>query len=506
MLEVEKNEERLEDEEYNTNKVVNKSVLMILSSINLFIAVGYFSSYLQKNISLSFMLLTELTVLLTMAISYGVYFSNKGDSRFKYVSIMGYMFVYAIIEFGAQSDMVFSILFPIMLVYILYFDYQLIIRSGLVFALINIADVVYYTVFLKHMHSGMPLNSSGVILQIATVTIFVIAIAGTTKISNRNNQLKINRIKKEQEKNAQLLQDVLEIVDRVRTDSNKAKEYIEHLKSDVRSTSITLSSISDGNNQNAESIEKQTIMTENIQDMIQRTKEMSDKMLLLAKESEEAVEGGKESVKSLKNQAKENKIANKQVVDSFANLVQNTKQVEQITFRIVDISNQTNLLALNASIESARAGEAGKGFAVVASEIRELAEETKKLTENIRESIQSLRSNADAAKGIVDQLIQSSKVEDSIVKDTNEQFNCIGGIMRNLGVMVQEIYEKINEIFNSNNVIVESIVQISAVSEEVAASTEELAKLGENTTHKAQQTHELMLDLSSTVNLVEKYI
>ncbi|MEE1071597.1 MAG: hypothetical protein U0L26_04270, partial [Cellulosilyticum sp.] len=70
----------------------------------------------------------------------------------------------------------------------------------------------------------------------------------------------------------------------------------------------------------------------------------------------------------------------------------------------------------------------------------------------------------------------------------------------------QEIYEKINEIFNSNNVIVESIVQISAVSEEVAASTEELAKLGENTTHKAQQTHELMLDLSSTVNLVEKYI
>ena len=78
MLEVEKNEEVLEDEEYNTNKVVNKSALMILSSINLVIAIGYFSSYLQKNISLSFMLLAELAVLLTMAISYGVILVIKG--------------------------------------------------------------------------------------------------------------------------------------------------------------------------------------------------------------------------------------------------------------------------------------------------------------------------------------------------------------------------------------------------------------------------------------------
>jgi methyl-accepting chemotaxis protein len=56
------------------------------------------------------------------------------------------------------------------------------------------------------------------------------------------------------------------------------------------------------------------------------------------------------------------------------------------------ISDQTNLLALNASIEAARAGESGRGFAVVANEVRNLAEQSSNLNDQIHEHV-SLSQN-----------------------------------------------------------------------------------------------------------------
>lgn len=56
------------------------------------------------------------------------------------------------------------------------------------------------------------------------------------------------------------------------------------------------------------------------------------------------------------------------------------------------ISDQTNLLALNASIEAARAGESGRGFAVVANEVRNLAEQSSSLNNQIHEHVSLSRT------------------------------------------------------------------------------------------------------------------
>lgn len=82
-------------------------------------------------------------------------------------------------------------------------------------------------------------------------------------------------------------------------------------------------------------------------------------------------------------------------------------QMDNVISGINSISSQTNLLALNASIEAARAGEAGKGFAVVADEIRQLADETKKLTASMGHFLGEVLTASAASVESVDHTIES---------------------------------------------------------------------------------------------------
>jgi len=84
------------------------------------------------------------------------------------------------------------------------------------------------------------------------------------------------------------------------------------------------------------------------------------------------------------------------IAENILALSEQTQQIGEIITTVGDIATQSNMLALNASVEAARAGEHGKGFAVVAEEVRNLAEQSRQATAQVREILMDIQNGINA--------------------------------------------------------------------------------------------------------------
>jgi len=163
----------------------------------------------------------------------------------------------------------------------------------------------------------------------------------------------------------------------------------------------------------------------NLQTVASGAEEMNSTIGEIAKSATEAARIAGEAVAAAES-------ANRTVSLLGDSSVEIGKVIEVIT----SIAQQTNLLALNATIEAARAGEAGKGFAVVANEVKELAKQTAKATEEIKQKITVIRENTGGAvaaiggiKGVIDKI---SHISTEIATAVEEQSATTSEMARNV--------------------------------------------------------------------------
>ena len=149
-------------------------------------------------------------------------------------------------------------------------------------------------------------------------------------------------------------------------------------------------------------------------------------------------------------------------------------KINYISDAIADITSQTNLLSLNASIEAARAGDAGRGFAVVADEIRQLADQSRKSTDEIKEIINEVVARATQAEQAMRENNNLITEQQNAINDTQKLFEKISDSINELIRGLSEVAGLNERMENNKEAVVGEMTSIASVSEESAAAAEEV--------------------------------
>ncbi len=259
----------------------------------------------------------------------------------------------------------------------------------------------------------------------------------------------------------------------VSTQAGDLSETSIQISHTTQEMSNAVSDIAQGASSQADTVERASGNVGTLSDAIQTVADNAEGLASEAKNMNEASQSSAEALRQLAGNMSTMESSVADITETMKATNAAVQNVNEKVDGITSIASQTNLLALNASIEAARAGEAGKGFAVVAEEIGQLATQSATTAAEIREEMENLLRQAQAAIEKTNEISDIRTNVNEVLENTVEKIN---QLIKNVGDTVngvETISRLTEDCDSSKGEIVDAMTSLSSVSEENAASTEQ---------------------------------
>lgn len=212
----------------------------------------------------------------------------------------------------------------------------------------------------------------------------------------------------------------------------------------------------------------------------QKARTVSDAAQKAAQTAEvgrKAIEDGVEGMESIQQQMES-------IAETIVRLSERSQAIAEIVATVSGLAEQSNLLAVNAAIEAAKAGEQGKGFAVVAQEVKELADQSKQATRQVRAILGDIQKSISTAVMTTE---QGSRTVAAGVEQTTEAGNAI----RVLAESISDAAQAAVQIAASSQQQLAGMDQVALAMENIKQVSAENAAGAKQSEASAQNLHEL---------------
>jgi methyl-accepting chemotaxis protein len=207
----------------------------------------------------------------------------------------------------------------------------------------------------------------------------------------------------------------LQMLNNLRRIMKDIMEGVNVLSSSASEILAVTTQVASGTAETATAISETTTTVEEVRQAAklsaQKAKNVADSAQKLAQVSQNGQIAVDETVKGM-NRIREQMDS---IAQTVVRLSEQSQSIGGIIASVTDIADQSNLLAVNAAIEAAKAGEQGKGFAVVAQEIKNLAEQSKQSTSQVRNILNDVQKATSTAVMATE---QGSKAVEAGVKQS----------------------------------------------------------------------------------------